>query len=255
MSISTNASTNRKFAEWLATAFKEVDWPIPPYLKLGGFLCPLAKAVRDAPPDTKLVIMREKLAGAYSADYLAGMFLDRYSRIPHVRDFARQIDESIRSYFCGYTFNAVTDLLPVIEGIIRKLANRQNRDVGQGTRKLVDELQALVDREEQSPHCYGERLVMLEAFRDFVRDRLLENTDRYVGFNEFNRHGILHGTFENFGQDINFLRLITLLDLLCFSIGLIEGGVSMFAPPPNQESLRLAAVYIALRSFHNAVAA
>ena len=49
-------------------------------------------------------------------------------------------------------------------------------------------------------HCYGERLVVLEAFRDFVRDRLLQNTDRYVGLNEFNRHGILHGIFENFGQ-------------------------------------------------------
>jgi hypothetical protein len=85
-------------------------------------------------------------------------------------------------------------------------------------------LQALVDREEQSPHCYGERLVMLEASRDFVRNELLENTNRYAGHNEFNRLGILHGLLEDFGQDINFLRLITLLDLLCFSIGLIEGG-------------------------------
>jgi hypothetical protein len=255
MSISTNASTNRQFAEWLATAFKEVDWPIPPYLPLGGCLSPLAKAVRDAPQDAKLAIMREKLVGAYSADYLARMFLDCYSKIPHVRDFACQINESIRTYFCGYTFNVVTGLLPVIEGIIRKIATQQNRAVGQGTRKLIDELQALVDREEQSPHCYGERLVVLEAFRDFVRDRLLQNTDRYVGFDEFNRHGILHGIFENFGQDINFLRLITLLDLLCFSIGLIEGGVSMFAPPPTQESSKLAAIYIEMRSFHNAVTA
>jgi hypothetical protein len=252
--MSTNASTNREFAEWLAIAFKEVDWPIPPYLQL-GFLSPLAKAVKDAPQDAKLEIMREKLAGAYTAEYLAGMFLDRYSKILHVRDFARQIDESICTYFCGYTFNAVTGLLPVVEGIVRKMATRQNRDVGQGTRKLNDELQALVDREERSPHCYGERLVVLEAFRDFVRDRLLQNTDCYVGLSEFNRHGILHGIFENFGQDINFLRLITLLDLLCFSIGLIEGGVSMFAPAPTPESSKLASVYIALRSFHSAVPA
>lgn len=167
-----------------------------------------------------------------------------------MRDFTRQIDESIRTYSCDYALNAVTGLLPALEGIIRKMATRQNRDVGQGTRKLIDELQALVDREEQSPHCYGERLVMLEAFRDFVRDRLLQNTDRYIGLNEFNRHGILHGVFEHFGQDINFLRLITLLDLLCFSIGLIEGGVSMFAPAHTPESLRLSAQYVALSSFH-----
>lgn len=247
--MSSSASTNREFTEWLADAFREVDWPIPPYLQLGGFLVPLAKAVKDAPLDAKLEVMRERLSGAYGAKYLAVMYLERYSRILHVRDFSRQIDESIRTYFCGYSFNAVTGLIPVVEGIIRKMATRQNRDVGQGTRKLIDELQALVNREEQSPHCYGERLVMLEAFRDFVRDRLLENTDHYTGLNEFNRHGILHGLFENFGQDINFLRLITLLDLLCFSIGLVE-GVSMFAPSDTQESLRLAAEYEALRAFH-----
>jgi hypothetical protein len=91
---------------------------------------------------------------------------------------------------------------------------------------------------------------MLEAFRDFVRNRLLENTNRYAGHNEFNRHGILHGLFEDFGQEINFLRLITLLDLLCFSIGLIEGGVSMFAPADSPESLALAARYLELQAFH-----
>jgi hypothetical protein len=248
--MSSTSSTNREYAEWLAKAFKEVDWPIPPYLQLGGFLSPLAKAVKDAAPDTKLEIMRERLSSAYDAEYLAGMFLDRYAKILHVRDFTRQIDQSIRTYFCGYTFNAVTGLLPVVEGIIRKMAIRQNRNVGSGTRGLVDELEALVNREKQSPHCYGERLVMLEAFHDFVRNRLLENTNRYAGHNEFNRHGILHGLFGDFGQDINFLRLITLLDLLCFSIGLIEGGVSMFAPVDSPESLALAAGYIELQTFH-----
>ncbi len=88
--MSSNASTNREFAEWLANAFKEVDWPIPPYLQL-GFLSPLAKAVKDAPSDAKLKIMGEGLGNAYSMTYLATMFLDRYSKIPHVRDFARQI--------------------------------------------------------------------------------------------------------------------------------------------------------------------
>ena len=248
-SMPNNASMNREFTEWLADAFREVDWPIPPYLQLGGFLVPLAHAIKEAPQDAKLEIVRERLSCAYNANYLACMYLERYSKILHIRDYSRQIDESIRTYFCGYSFNAVTGLIPVIEGIIRKMATQQNRDVGHGTKKLIDELQMLVNREEQSPHCYGERLVMLEAFRDFVKNRLLENTDRYAGLNEFNRHGILHGLFENFGQDINFLRLITLLDLLCFSIGLVE-GVSMFAPPVTQESLCLATKYEALRSYH-----
>ena len=178
------------------------------------------------------------------------MFFSRYSTILHVSDFKHQIDESIRTYFCGYTFNAVTGLLPVIEGIIRKIATSQNRDVGPGTKGLNLELEAIVERELQSAHCYGERLVMLEAFRDFVRERLLENTKRFVGLNEFNRHGILHGLFDDFGQAINFLRLITLLDLLCFCIGMTE-GVSMFAPGNSPESAALAALYRDLHSFHS----
>lgn len=248
--MTSSVDTNREYAQWLANAFREVDWPIPPYMQLGGFLHPLAKAIKEATPESKLDIMRERMGSAYSADYLADMFVDRYSKIRYVRDFARQIDESFRTYFCGYTFNAVAGLLPVIEGIIRKIAASQNRNVGQGTKRLNGELQAFVDRELQSSHCYGERLVILEAFRDFVRDRLLENTEKYTGLNEFNRHGILHGVFENFGQAVNFLRLVTLLDLLCFSVGLMEGGVSMFAPSSTPESVQLATVYATLCSFH-----
>jgi hypothetical protein len=251
--MSSDANSNREYTQWLADAFKEVDWPIPPYLPLGGFLSPLAKAIKDASTqDAKLAVIRVRLAGAYTGDYLASMFIGRYSTIPHVRAFSRQIDQSIRTYFCGYTVNAVTGLLPVIEGIIRKIAISQGRDVGSGTRGLNVELEAIVEQELKSLHCYGERLVMLEAFRDFVRDRLLESTKRFVGFNEFNRHGILHGLFDDFGQAINFLRLITLLDLLCFCIGMTV-GVSMSAPPSTPESLKLADVYRTLCTFHLSV--
>jgi hypothetical protein len=45
---------------------------------------------------------------------------------------------------------------------------------------------------------------MLEVLRDFVRDRLLERTDSYSGLNELNRHGILHGIYGNFGEEITF---------------------------------------------------
>lgn len=63
--MTTDSSTNRELAEYLADAFRQVDWPIPPYLNL-GFLSPLAKAIKDAPQDGKLAIMREQLAAESS---------------------------------------------------------------------------------------------------------------------------------------------------------------------------------------------
>jgi hypothetical protein len=242
-----NVSPNdRAFADWLAQAFREVDWLIPAYLTM-GFLSEFAGAIKKATPDTKLEIMRLTLAAVYEPNYLASMVLERYSKIMHVRDFKRQTDESIRAYFSGYKLVAITAMVPVLEGIVRKIATRQNRDVGQGTKKLNLEFDALVEREANSSHRFEERLAMLEMLRDFVRDRLLKDTRSYGGLNELNRHGILHGIFDKYGEDINFFRIITILDLLCFSIGLIEGGVSMFAPSPTPESSKLAAYYTQLQ--------
>ena len=236
----------RALSEWLAKNFQEVDWLIPAYLNT-AFLSGLARAIEVSPPPVRLEIMRATLAKAYDPQYLASMFLERYSKIVHVRDFTRHIGESIQAYFSGYKMVAIIALVPVLEGIVRRIAAGQSRDIGQGTKKLNHEFQAFVEKEINSPNGYGERVVMLEVLRDFVRDRLLEKTGDYTGLNELNRHGILHGIYGNFGEDINFFRLITLLDLLCFAIGLTEGG-SAFAPEPTPESLNLAAHYAVLRS-------
>jgi hypothetical protein len=236
----------RALGEWLAKNFKEVDWLIPAYLNT-GFLSKLAHAIEGAPPQERPQIMQANLAEAYSPDYLASMFLERYSKIVHVRDFKRHIGESIQAYFSGYRLVAIIALVPVLEGVVRRIAASQSRDIGRGTKKLNDEFQAFVQREINSSCCYGERVVMLEVLRDFVRNRLLEDTTNYSGLNELNRHGILHGIYGDFGEDVNFFRLITLLDLLCFAIGLIEGG-SAFRPEQTPESLSLAAHYTVLKS-------
>ena len=135
--------------------------------------------------------------------------------------------------------------------IIRRIAASHGRPIGGGTSKLNDEFQAFVDGEIKSQCCFGERVVMLEVLRDFVRERLLERTANYTGLNELNRHGILHGIYGNFGEAMNFFRLIALLDLLCFAIGVEHGG-SCFAPAPTPESLKLAGHYRRLEALSSA---
>jgi hypothetical protein len=240
--ISPFASTDKDFAERLARTFKEVDWLIPAYVPL-GLVTKFAKAIEDTPADQKLAIVRSTLGNFYNAERLATMLLERYSKIIHVKEFAPQIGESIKAFFSGYKIVAVVALVPVVEGIVRKMATRQERDVGKGTEKLKEEFALLVERERTSPHCYGERLVMFEVLRDFISERFLKNTRFYDGLNSFNRHGILHAIYDQYGDDLNFFRLITLLDLLCFAIGMIEGGVSSFPPETTSDSARLARHY------------
>jgi hypothetical protein len=240
--VSPFASTDKEFAEHLAKIFKEVDWLIPAYLSR-GFVTKFAQAIEDSPSDQKLATVRSILGNVYNAEYLATMLLERYSKIIHVKDFAPQIDESIKAFFSGYKIVAVVALVPVVEGIVRKMATRQDRDIGKGTKKLKEEFALLVERERASPHCYGERLVMLEVLRDFISERFLKETSSYDGLNNFNRHGIVHAIYDQYGDDLNFFRLITLLDLLCFAIGMIEGGVSSFAPETTPDSARLARHY------------
>ncbi len=188
--------------------------------------------------------MQVNLANAYGPDYLAGMFLERYSKIVYVRDFKQHIGESIKAYFSGYKLVSIIALVTVVEGTVRKIASSHGRRIGQRTRMLNHEFERFVEAEIKSPHCFGERVVMLEVLRDFVRDRLLESTESYSGLNELNRHGILHGIYGNFGEDMNFFRLITLLDLLCFAIG----GASGFGPAPSPESSKLAEHYKRLKA-------
>jgi hypothetical protein len=233
-------------ARWLGGVFKSVDWLLPAYLTM-GFINRLAEAIHQAKPDDRLDIFREAISIIYGPQYLATFFLERYSKIIHVRDFSRQIDESFRAYFSGYRLVAITAMIPVLEGIIRKIASASSRDVGSGTQGLLREFEAIVEDEENSSHRYEERLVMLELLRDFIRDRFLKNTNRYDGLNQFNRHGILHGVFEDYGEELNFMRVITILDLLCFIITLRGAHVSMFAPAETDDSRKLASEYIALQ--------
>jgi hypothetical protein len=120
-------------------------------------------------------------------------------------------------------------MIPVLEGVVRKIAKEGNRDIGSRRKRLIGEFYKLIAKEDRLPHRFDERIVMLTGLRDFFAKRLLSHIDDYDGFDRLNRHGILHGIFEGYSAGVNFRRLVTLLDLLCFAMVLTHGG-SSFAP-------------------------
>jgi hypothetical protein len=77
---------------------------------------------------------------------------------------------------------------------------------------------------------------MLEVLHDFIRERFLESTDKYDGLNT------LTGMASCVGFTMNMELTSLSTNLLCFSIGMIEGG-SVFAPETTPESSRLAQHY------------
>jgi len=138
------------------------------------------------------------------------------------------------------------------------VADARGQPIGNGTNKLVNEIDAEIALASQLPAwCIGtpeeptmkqaiaERVVMLTVFRDFVKNTLLAQTSRYTGAGELNRHGIVHGLFKGYGCEANFYKLVSFLDLLCFFIA-IRTGSSGLAPDATAASVCLAGYYRSL---------
>lgn len=226
-----------------ADAFKSVDWVIPAYFTVGR-ISMIGEAIESADPAGKQEILRTVLPRIYTPQHLAAMLLERYSKQVHVREFKKPIAEAIEAAFGGLWHAAITTLMPVIEGILAKIRDARLGELARDNRNwLGPELTELLEREKRSPNCYDERVVMLTALRDFCNKRLYNDTKNYKGLDELNRHGILHGLFKDYGDPINFYRLISILELLCFVIALFNGG-SGFAPSSTPKSEALAAYYV-----------
>ena len=223
--------------ELWAQAFASVDWLVPPFLQM-QFISKCAIDIAAAPDRNKPDVFKAIAESIYDENHLADMFVGLYSKTMHIKDFKQQIFEAIEASFFGLDHAAVATLITVIEGIIRKLALSQGRDVGIGTQKLISELTHLIEKEEASPNRFVERIVMWTSLRDFFSEKLLKNTKTYVGADEFNRHGILHGIYDKYGDKANFYRCITIVELLCFTMAFFYGG-SCFAPEPTQQSAKL----------------
>ena len=223
--------------------FQSVEWILPPYFQL-GYLHRIADRVAAAPDP--LAELHAALPTAYDPTHLAAMFLDCYSKTPHVRERRVSIGEAIEAAQLGRMHAAVSGLVPAIEGAVRRLSGRDDW----GTRWLIAELRTqaaklpspLSDADEET-------VAMMNAFADYLASHMLAPTSVYSGATRLNRHGIDHGIFhDGYGTPANFYRLVSFLDVICFFIARQTDGISMLAPPTTPASDRLVAYYSDLRA-------
>lgn len=220
-------------------AFNKVGWFIPPYVQL-GYLDSIVQAINNQDFDQSS--LKSFLSQIYNPENMAAMVLERYPITPYVNEYKKIIAESVKAHFLGLSHISVSGLMPVIEGVGKKLAD--SRSVTYSSIKSVFTNLANDCKQEVITKQIGavdEVVAMLDAFINFTDQNLYINSSRYPLSDNTNRHGILHGAFadEDFGDDINFYKSIGAIDFLCF-ISAIRASISWFAPSPTEESTKLA---------------
>jgi len=223
-----SSKTQKAMAQFLT-----VDWTLPPFTS-SAVIETIAEALETCGPSKHEEILSKVMPWIYDLRRLSSMYSGRYKSTIHIRDFAPQIAESIEAAAGGLFHAAICSLMPVIEGVLQKMAVER---AGQHKRRnwMLPEIDAFIEREELSPGRFEERIVMLQSLRAIFETRLFVDTDLDHSTTRLNRNGILHGLFHDYANQLNFYRLISVLDSLCFAIGLKHGG-SGFASSETDES-------------------
>jgi len=224
---------------------------MPAYYSTGGLL-QLAEDIEKEPILAKKHdILEHALKGMYNPSVLAVMLLERYCKLAYVKEFNNVIADAIEAFHLGLVNVAVASLIPVIEGTLRRIAEKYGEPVSRRNphKKILSTIDILIEEEKSSPiDIRDERVMMLTSFRTLVDNYLFIDTDKYSGIGWLNRHGILHGIYDpqEYAKDYNFYKLISVIDTICFFVTLHSSGISALAPPETLESKSLAAYYMTL---------
>jgi hypothetical protein len=227
-------------------AFNRVGWFIPPYVTT-GFLSLLANDIRNHGLAFDQLVLQGVLARLYSPLNVAAMVCLRYPMTPFVQDYKQIIAEAVEAHFQGLDHAAVAALLPVVEGAGRKLAGSRGLRVTNTSMTTVLTALATDCKEESREKRIGaveEIASMMDSFTEFAQRHLYIQSDRYALDDGTNRHGILHGSYAdaNYGAPINFYKIITAVDFLCFAAA-FRARLPCLAPDPTPACSALADHY------------
>lgn len=232
--------------EHFRTELNGVGWFIPPYITM-GFLDSVCAGILEKGDSFTQDDLAKMLSHTYSPSNLAAMVTERYPVTPFVQDYKIMIFEAVQAHFMGLDHVAVCGLMPVIEGVARKLAvDRQvsHDHIRQTFRNLAEDCKKHVI--ENNLGAVGELVSMLDSFTDFADTKLYIRSEKYPHLDMTNRNGILHGSYadEDYGKPINFYKAIAAIDFLCL-VSSFKANLSWMAPPQTQNSQSLALFFVA----------
>jgi len=212
-----------------------------------GFLGETAKKIESKCGKFNESDLEDLLSSIYSADYLAAMLLDRYAKTPRINEFTTIIRQAVQAHFQGMHHISICGLLPVIEGAGKLIARDRihNKKIGNNWYKeLVEDCVREVTK--KSIGIPGEWCSLLLSFRDYAEYNLYEDSTRFSRKDGTNRHGILHGHYNDsrYGRPLNFYKCIGAIDFLCL-VSKFKHPSSFFASSVTEESMKLADYFLA----------
>lgn len=179
-----------------------------------------------------------------------------YKKRPFIKEFSTQIEESIILCLQKDFSGAVSLLIPVIEGSIRKYLIFRNGETAKTKIKMSDLLVAFDYMTEDYVDFHKDGLIegyaehffdinqqnqilkkhreyfslWVKQLADYLNYNLFFNTRSQVELqDDFNRHAIFHGFYNVNHNFKNYLRLFSCLNFLSWIIGQISKGCSILA--------------------------
>lgn len=246
--------TKKSTLEVHAEIFRSAGWFYPAYTQR-KYVGEMAHKIRDAKPEAKDAALCECLNGYYTAGNMVPRLLYRYARLPATKDFTVTIAEALHAYYLGLMHVATASLAPIVEGIIRRIAQRKGAAIGDREikKKLLATIDQLIADQLEHDAKYGgsagqERSTMLNAFRAFIVEDFWQNTSKFNHPRGLNRHKILHGVSGDgtYAARANFQILISVVDLLAFIDTYSTAGISVMAPRSTHQSDQLVQLLVGL---------
>lgn len=240
----------------LGKIFNEAETILPPYLQM-QFLIKTARLIETEKTQAKKAeVAGEALSREFNLDALADLSVELYPKFSALQNSCIQIRETVETYAMGLYRSAISTLIPCIENAIRELGKSLGLDepenvsahyliniIDSSAKKYISDFVYRdfdwVPQEVISKDFFlnfDERVQIMLNCKSYIENHLYMNTTSYEGITNLNRHSVVHGFMSDYHHQANYIRLINLLNGICFMLTFSGENISLFFPSPSNKS-------------------
>ena len=228
----------------VSTQFNTIGWFIPPYTIMKNHENVIFKMAAKGTNFTQ-ADLEGLLQQIYTAEKLSTLVLQTYPNTAFIKDYVNALSDGIESHFIGLNYSAVSTILPVIEGVARKLATKRgvhHDHIKQCIENVATDIKNHVVSNQLG--AFQEVESMIDSFINFSKFNLYISSVSYPQADNTNRHGILHGAYDDsdFGSPLNFYKAIGCINVLCF-LSAIDSNQGWLLKKHTAETMQRAKYY------------